>query len=60
MFIGNEILAFVFIVVFSAMDFWTVKNVTGRILVNLRWWSEIDEVGHEKWVFESHDDPESR
>lgn len=40
------------------MDFWTVKNVTGRILVNLRWWSEIDDFGQEKWVFESVDDPE--
>lgn len=38
------------------MDFWTVKNVTGRILVNLRWWSEIDDEGNETWVFESNDD----
>lgn len=60
MFINNEIMAFVFIIVFSAMDFWTVKNVTGRILVNLRWWSECDESGSEKWVFESNDNPEIR
>ena len=42
------------------MDFWTVKNVTGRLLVNLRWWSEIDDFGQEKWVFESNDDPANK
>ena len=42
------------------MDFWTVKNVTGRLLVNLRWWSEIDDLGQEKWVFESNDDPTNK
>lgn len=56
LFIGNEIMAFICIVIFSAADFWTVKNVTGRMLVNLRWWSEIDEHGHEEWVFESNDE----
>lgn len=30
--------------------------MTGRILVNLRWWSEFDENGNEKWVFESSED----
>lgn len=28
------------VIVLSAFDFWTVKNVTGRLLVGLRWWSE--------------------
>ena len=60
LFIGNEIMTFVFIIVFAAMDFWTVKNVTGRILVNLRWWSDLDEFGQEKWVFESNDDPATK
>lgn len=60
LFLGNEIITFMFIIIFQAMDFWTVKNVTGRILVRLRWWSELDELGQEKWVFESNDDPESR
>ena len=35
------------------MDFWTVKNVTGRKLVGLRWWSAINEDGTEEWMFES-------
>ena len=29
--------------------------MTGRLLVNLRWWSEIDEVGDENWRYESDD-----
>ena len=56
LFVGNDILAFLFIIIFAAMDFWTVKNVTGRILVNLRWWSEIDEDGQENWIFESDEE----
>jgi hypothetical protein len=37
--LGNDILAFIAIILFAAADFWTVKNITGRILVGLRWWS---------------------
>ena len=50
---GDEIITFVMVVMFAAFDFWTVKNVTGRILVQLLWWSEIDELGLERWKFES-------
>ena len=35
------------------MDFWTVKNITGRLLVGLRWWNHIDENGQSKWIFEN-------
>ena len=35
------------------MDFWTVKNVTGRLMVGLRWWNFIDEDGNSHWVFEN-------
>ena len=51
----EEILTFIIVVLFAAFDFWTVKNVTGRILVNLRWWSEIDEWGNEQWLYESEE-----
>lgn len=44
---------FVVIVLFVSMDFWTVKNITGRLLVGLRWWNYIDEEGKSHWVFES-------
>jgi len=35
------------------MDFWTVKNVTGRLLVGLRWWNRIDDEGNSQWLFEN-------
>lgn len=39
-----------------AFDFWTVKNVSGRLLVGLRWWNDIKEDGKSEWVFESRSD----
>ena len=54
-FLGNDILTFIVVVMFASFDFWTVKNVTGRLLVNLRWWSEIDEYGNEQWIYESEE-----
>ncbi|XP_068672321.1 Golgi apparatus membrane protein TVP23 homolog B-like isoform X1 [Montipora foliosa] len=44
---------FVVIVLLLSCDFWTVKNVTGRLLVGLRWWNYVDEDGNSHWVFES-------
>jgi Eukaryotic protein of unknown function (DUF846) len=35
-----------------AADFWVVKNVTGRLLVGLRWWNQVEDEGT-KWIFES-------
>ena len=43
------------VIILSALDFWTAKNVTGRLLVGLRWWSDYDEKGNEVWKFESYD-----
>lgn len=51
--INEEILTFIIVVTLAAMDFWTVKNVTGRLLVNLRWDSHIDQFGNEIMVYES-------
>lgn len=53
--LGDEITTFILVVTFSAFDFWTVKNITGRLLVNLRWWSEIDDSGEEVFHYESDD-----
>ena len=36
-----------------SFDFWVVKNVTGRLLVGLRWWNYIDEDGKSQWMFEA-------
>ncbi|CAN8030900.1 unnamed protein product [Ixodes persulcatus] len=52
-FTDSFISSFVCILLLLSMDFWTVKNVTGRLLVGLRWWNYVDDVGKSHWVFES-------
>ncbi|GAB6025942.1 hypothetical protein CHUAL_011911 [Chamberlinius hualienensis] len=52
-FSSNFIASFVIIILLLSADFWTVKNVTGRLLVGLRWWNYIDDDGKSHWVFES-------
>lgn len=52
-FSAGYIIKFVITVLCCAADFWVVKNVTGRILVALRWWNEVKEDGSTQWVFES-------
>lgn len=51
-FISN-IITFIFVIILCSLDFWVVKNITGRLLVGLRWWSEIDKNGKEQWRFEN-------
>eukprot|EP01001_Neometanema_parovale_P008743 NODE_5003_length_992_cov_187.802071_g4795_i0.p1 GENE.NODE_5003_length_992_cov_187.802071_g4795_i0~~NODE_5003_length_992_cov_187.802071_g4795_i0.p1 ORF type:complete len:256 (-),score=35.42 NODE_5003_length_992_cov_187.802071_g4795_i0:224-928(-) len=46
---------FVIVTLVLAMDFWTVKNVTGRLMVGLRYWNNIQDDGQDEWVFESGD-----
>lgn len=65
---GGFTLTFVLVVLLLAADFWTVKNITGRLLVGLRWWNKVNEDGTSEWVFESrkegtavhHSDAEQR
>ncbi|KAL3902066.1 MAG: hypothetical protein SGCHY_000100 [Lobulomycetales sp.] len=52
----SYVFSFVVIVILLAVDFWTVKNVTGRLLVGLRWWNEVHEDGSSQWIFESRPD----
>ncbi|TPX64920.1 hypothetical protein SpCBS45565_g05561 [Spizellomyces sp. 'palustris'] len=52
---SSFVLPFIIIVLLLAFDFWTVKNVTGRLLVGLRWWNEIKEDGSNEWRFESRE-----
>lgn len=33
------------VVILAAIDFWIVKNLSGRLLVGLRWWIDFDENG---------------
>jgi len=43
------------IILLLAADFWVVKNVTGRLLVGLRWWNKVKE-DETEWIFESAED----
>ncbi|XP_018575029.1 uncharacterized Golgi apparatus membrane protein-like protein CG5021 isoform X2 [Anoplophora glabripennis] len=52
-FSDSFIASFVTVVLFLSMDFWTVKNITGRLMVGLRWWNYVDDDGKSHWVFES-------
>jgi len=52
---ANFIFVNVLCILLLAFDFWTVKNVTGRLLVGLRWWNYVREDGNNEWVFESLD-----
>ncbi|XP_068906575.1 uncharacterized Golgi apparatus membrane protein-like protein CG5021 isoform X2 [Tenebrio molitor] len=52
-FSDSFITSFVTVVLLLSMDFWTVKNITGRLMVGLRWWNYVDDDGKSHWVFES-------
>ena len=51
---ANFITLTVIIILLLAADFWVTKNVTGRLLVGLRWWNKVDE-DSTTWIFESHE-----
>lgn len=55
LFFNSFVIIFVVTVLLSALDFWVVKNVSGRILVGLRWWNEINDLGESVWRFECLD-----
>jgi hypothetical protein len=55
-----DALIFIFVVILNSLDFWFVKNISGRILVGLRWWNEVKEDGSEEWKFESSHEIKSR
>ncbi|XP_036945158.1 Golgi apparatus membrane protein TVP23 homolog B [Acanthopagrus latus] len=52
-FSSRFIACMVTIILLLSCDFWTVKNVSGRLLVGLRWWNQVDDDGKSHWVFES-------
>lgn len=50
----DELMVTVLCILLLAADFWVVKNITGRLLVGLRWWNKVDPVsGKTNWIFES-------
>jgi len=54
-FVKNAVLVFIAVSLAVAADFWNVKNISGRLLVGLRWWNETAEDGTSTWVFETAD-----
>mmetsp|Transcript_44384 Transcript_44384/g.111837 ORF Transcript_44384/g.111837 Transcript_44384/m.111837 type:complete len:208 (-) Transcript_44384:146-769(-) len=51
----QDVPLFITVATLLAMDFWTVKNITGRLLVGLRWWNRVKEDGSTEWIFESRE-----
>lgn len=45
---------FVMTVLLLAFDFWTIKNISGRLLVGLRWGTRMTEDGKTEWYFMTH------
>ncbi|XP_068161118.1 Golgi apparatus membrane protein TVP23 homolog B [Antennarius striatus] len=52
-FSNRFIACMVTIILLLSCDFWTVKNISGRLMVGLRWWNQVDDDGRSHWVFES-------
>uniref|UniRef100_A0A1I8AL29 Golgi apparatus membrane protein TVP23 homolog n=1 Tax=Steinernema glaseri TaxID=37863 RepID=A0A1I8AL29_9BILA len=58
LFFDSFIVQFLVILFLLSADFWFVKNVTGRLLVGLRWWNFVDGEGRNHWKFECSKEPE--
>ncbi|KAG5475424.1 hypothetical protein LSCM1_03541 [Leishmania martiniquensis] len=54
------VLILVITILLLTADFWTTKNVTGRMLVSMRWWNEVKEDGSTQWIFESSPEADQR
>ncbi|XP_061604722.1 Golgi apparatus membrane protein TVP23 homolog B-like isoform X1 [Phyllopteryx taeniolatus] len=50
---SHFIACMVTIILLLSCDFWTVKNVSGRLMVGLRWWNQVHEDGTSHWLFEA-------
>ena len=46
---NSFIASFIFIMMLLSADFWVVKNVSGRLLAGVRWWSVVTETGGLVW-----------
>ena len=53
LFTTSKVTTFVFVLLTTCLDFWVTKNVTGRYLIGLRWWSAADISSSEE--LEEHD-----
>lgn len=51
-FTEDFVMSFIVCLLLLAVDFWVVKNISGRLLVGMRWSNEIKEDGSNEWKFE--------
>eukprot|EP01088_Endostelium_zonatum_P003518 TRINITY_DN14729_c0_g1_i2.p1 TRINITY_DN14729_c0_g1~~TRINITY_DN14729_c0_g1_i2.p1 ORF type:complete len:193 (+),score=26.69 TRINITY_DN14729_c0_g1_i2:20-598(+) len=49
----NFVVQFIVLILLESADFWITKNISGRMLVGLRWWHYVNPDGSNVWVFES-------
>eukprot|EP00767_Chilomastix_cuspidata_P007650 gnl/Chilomastix_cuspidata/840.p1 GENE.gnl/Chilomastix_cuspidata/840~~gnl/Chilomastix_cuspidata/840.p1 ORF type:complete len:277 (+),score=94.94 gnl/Chilomastix_cuspidata/840:201-1031(+) len=40
-------------IIFLAIHFWYMKNIAGRFMIGMRWWSGSDAEGETRWHFEA-------
>ncbi|XP_058811509.1 uncharacterized Golgi apparatus membrane protein-like protein CG5021 [Topomyia yanbarensis] len=53
LFNDSFIKCFLLVVFWLSADFYLVKNLSGRLLVGMRWWNYVADDGRSHWVFES-------
>ena len=41
-FTNSQIVVFISVLLSACLDFWTTKNITGRLLIGLRWWNAAE------------------
>jgi hypothetical protein len=58
-FTSNDSYTLITVIIFGSIDFWYTKNISGRILVGLRWWNQIKKNGEEVWIYESKNEYEN-
>jgi len=46
------IACFIVVMLLLSADFWIVKNISGRLLAGLRWWSVVSDTGELVWQYE--------
>lgn len=51
--LASGLVPFILVILLVAFDFYTVKNISGRLLVGKRYWNRIAHDGSSEWVFES-------
>ena len=52
--VASDAFVMIVVILLDAIDFWYTKNISGRLLVGLRWWNKYDpEKQQDIWAFES-------